>query len=365
MRKLMIVFMGGAFAWLAGLYQSEALMIMVIVLLLICVVMLVLSWYLAGRVSFEIREKERKAVKGSPVPVTLTAANHSIFPIVRMDVLLLCSMQNKGNVKKQKIRGYIPGRGSTKIQTEFICDSCGILTIRAEKARIYDFLGIFGKKKKTDVVCELTVYPPVRIMQIGAEHMAPGMEEEENGISLPGGQPPEIYQIQNYQPGDGLRDIHWKLSAKSGDLLSKQYSQETRAPIYVFWDTGNTEKFNTAQTDIFWEIGISISLGLLAAGLRHEIGCWDSSGKEFRVYTVTGWKDIEGILDELWRRKESFDEGCPDEVCLYEMYRHQESGDIYLSFNMRLEMYLYGKLLMKFSEEDYEEKISKYRFDLV
>ncbi|MCK0132293.1 DUF58 domain-containing protein [Flavobacteriaceae bacterium F08102] len=52
----------------------------------------------------------------------------------------------------------------------------------------------------------------------------------------------EFEQIKHYIPGDDVRTINWKATAKTGDLMINQYQDEKSQPIYCIIDTGRAMK---------------------------------------------------------------------------------------------------------------------------
>ncbi len=52
----------------------------------------------------------------------------------------------------------------------------------------------------------------------------------------------ELTDIREYVPGDSVRDIHWKLSSKTQDLMVKQYSSVEDRHVYVFCDLSRCER---------------------------------------------------------------------------------------------------------------------------
>ena len=52
----------------------------------------------------------------------------------------------------------------------------------------------------------------------------------------------EQTDIREYVPGDSVRDIHWKLSSKTQDLMVKQYSSVEDRHVYVFCDLARCER---------------------------------------------------------------------------------------------------------------------------
>jgi len=52
----------------------------------------------------------------------------------------------------------------------------------------------------------------------------------------------EFEQIKSYVPGDDIRTINWKTTAKHGKLMVNQYQDEKSQPIYSLIDTGRLMK---------------------------------------------------------------------------------------------------------------------------
>lgn len=52
----------------------------------------------------------------------------------------------------------------------------------------------------------------------------------------------EFEQIKNYIPGDDVRTVNWKATAKRGELMVNQYQDEKSQPIYSMIDLGRVMK---------------------------------------------------------------------------------------------------------------------------
>ena len=57
----------------------------------------------------------------------------------------------------------------------------------------------------------------------------------------------EFSDYRNYQPGDDLRHLDWRLFARSDRLCIKRYMQETNARFYVVCDTSASMKYQGSQ----------------------------------------------------------------------------------------------------------------------
>lgn len=362
MRKFLITLVLVLFFYLAGLYRSSSVMIFISAFLVFLTILGILSKYLARRLEISVEPERNKVSKGSTLTVALTAANRSRVPVMRFEVRLKIWNRGTSKAEVKKIQGYVPGRGTARIEAEIPPKHCGVLEICTEKAKVWEPLCLFFGQRKTQASCKAVVFPKGYEMQFFMDSLPFGMEAEA-GKNRPGVQPPEIYQIQAYRPGDGLRDIHWKLTARSGELLSKQYCTEVQAPVFVFWDTRVEKPLSPGQMDAFWELCYAVSAGLLKEKISHQVGCWDRMTGQIQVYPTACCEDIMDNVCEMIRRDAlTVENGYTEEVYLREMYRRQEEGEIVLCMDTSLRLHLYHKLLIQFSEDDYAEEIKKERF---
>src|SRR5207248_7340863 len=56
----------------------------------------------------------------------------------------------------------------------------------------------------------------------------------------------EFSDYRNYQPGDDLRHLDWRLYARSDRLCIKRYMQETNARFYIVCDTSASMSYRSA-----------------------------------------------------------------------------------------------------------------------
>jgi uncharacterized protein (DUF58 family) len=91
----------------------------------------------------------------------------------------------------------------------------------------------------------------------------------------------EFFEIRDYSPGDELKRINWKASARVGTLLSNEYEREKMADLYIILDSTRSSvhflkdyiKVCVSIGDYFLRMGNRV--GLVAAG---KIWTWVKSG---------------------------------------------------------------------------------------
>ena len=120
----------------------------------------------------------------------------------------------------KKLALIIHDKGTSKIPVD--TSHCGSFTYKMPKIDVYDLFGFFHFSKTIDKDSEIVVKP------------VPAMPERMPDMfgfkakSLRKAKQPntEIYDIRDYQMGDPVKSIHWKMSAKKDKLLVKEPLEE-------------------------------------------------------------------------------------------------------------------------------------------
>lgn len=107
--------------------------------------------------------------------------------------------------------------------------NCGCLEINAKYCKIYDLLGIFFIPIKLNYHSEVLIMP---------EEKEPSVLPDSDHIKIIGYKPKtsgfaEEYELRNYQRGDSLKNIHWKISARHNELIVKEPSSPIYRPIIL------------------------------------------------------------------------------------------------------------------------------------
>lgn len=94
-----------------------------------------------------------------------------------------------------------------------------------------------------------------------------------------------FHAIREYVPGDAVRHIHWKATAKTGALMVRQYEESQTARLAVLFDAGIGEY----ASDEEFELGVGVAASFSVQAVRE--------GRE-RFVAASGLRAADGI-DEL------------------------------------------------------------------
>ncbi len=172
------------------------------------------------------------------------------------------------------------------LQTEH----CGVRKIRVWRLWVYDYLGLFRLPKKNIPGGTLTVVPsPIPMPK--APLPKGGLQNAWRPKA--GGGFGENHELRLYRPGDDLRHIHWKLVAKTGNLVLREPMEPILGCIRLRLTlAGDVAGLDRRLGNLLWASGY-----LLDRGLKHRVECLTGQGLE--SFFVSDRRDRSRMLDAL------------------------------------------------------------------
>lgn len=112
----------------------------------------------------------------------------------------------------------------------FPTEHCGGYRVTVEKARVCDYLGLFSFRARRTKEQLLLVRPKAQPV---TDLVDPQRMEINSWVPKPGGGFSENHEHRLYRPGDSLNQLHWKLSAKVGDLILREPMEPVQGAVLL------------------------------------------------------------------------------------------------------------------------------------
>ena len=192
-----------------------------------------------------------------------------------------CKLRLLNNLSGDRYLG-VPGE---LIPTEH----CGRITVTVPRCVVYDYLGLFAKKLPEQAARTVYVLPK----PVAGELPQTGIRNDSALRPKPGGGLSEHYELRLYRPGDELRSIHWKLSAKTGSLIYREAMvQAKQGYVLNMTLSGTPEQLDKKLGELLWTSRI-----LLREKCPHQLRCL--TGKGTVSFSVGSENELEQVLCEL------------------------------------------------------------------
>ncbi|NJE05537.1 DUF58 domain-containing protein [Thermococcus sp. M36] len=167
----------------------------------------------------------------------------------------------------------------------------GIHEFNWVKLRYRDPFGFFRVDKKIDVYSEIVGVPI--ITDVPTPYSTKGTKITVGPLPSPGvGEGVEFHAIREYQPGDPLKIINWKATARTGRIMANEYESERKVDVVFIVDASYTGRLvfdhlvRAAASLMLNALNNGTSFGLLLAedvplwirvdyGKRHFFKCID------------------------------------------------------------------------------------------
>jgi uncharacterized protein (DUF58 family) len=138
-----------------------------------------------------------------------------------------------------------------------------------------DIFGFASSHQEFEQTDYLVIYPRVRpVSEFGLPAKQPFGDDKPVRALME--DPMRFNGVRPYTPGDLPRRIHWRASARTGDLQSKQFEPSATPVVALFLDVNTFEHFwEGLDTDLL-ELAISAAASLAAHGLdeRRQVGLY-------------------------------------------------------------------------------------------
>lgn len=215
----------------------------------------------------------------------------SSLPIARLTLRLTEENLLTGQLQRAKLKltGVARRRPA---RADAVTDHCGLLELRAERARVCDYLGLFSLRLPDPAPARLLCRPIPA--QAEAPHIPEGMGGRPVAQNAARRGPGEDYDLREYRPGDPLRSVHWKLSSKWDELIVKERG-ETVTPLPLL----TLDRFGTPEAlDGLLDRVTGMSRALLGVQRPHAVLWLDGTG-EPQLHPVSDEREYSLLLTAL------------------------------------------------------------------
>ena len=346
--------------YMSLIYNSDSFLLLFYMEIVFGITMSLFVYPAAKKTKVLLKVNSNMIYLNDAVNIDIDIKHKSRIPIGAFRVNLKCVNLYTGKKRNIILRGDTGG-----IRVKYKPDATGYYEFMISRAYVYDYLGILlfpikdidRHTENAIVVSELydaNVY--INNGSVGGSVQEMGSKERYN---ITAG---EIGSIRNYNPGDSLRNIHWKLTSKMDDIMVKEedtmykdifvfflifsdkkgnasalplqelLKQFLMAPCYCIRNFPSHNKKGNASAlplqellkqflmalhycirnflshnkkgkNMFYESFLqtmaSLSNSLIKNGGQHYISWYDSTEENIVRYKINAYEDISGVMETL------------------------------------------------------------------
>lgn len=244
-------------AVVAGIALGATAVLVVGMFLLLLTALAMLLVAEVPEVSISRQAAPPEVARGAPAEIRLrfrSLSNRRARPVTIIEMV-------DGSPRVATIGPFTP-QGNDRITYAVTTERRGEFVTGPLTIRRFDPFGLASADRRYSAVSTVRVRPrvfPLRMLPSGRRRDLEGPTRERSEGSG------TFHQLRQYQPGDDLRRVHWKSTARTGELLVKQLIDTTRPELMVLVD-------NRATTigDADFEEAVDVAASIVAAAEAEE-----------------------------------------------------------------------------------------------
>lgn len=355
--------------YLALIYRSEAFLNIFYGSLVIVIPLALLNIINIYNMEIFINLPQDVIQTGKKIPVEIIINNRWSLPTGRIETNIKSINSYSGKREVTRFYGSVGGNSSTVLKCYYLSKKPGNIEFSIKSIWSGDYFGIlklpvfkYNKyKQSVTVMPELYEVPVYKVNGLYGdvlqdEFMQDVFAEPDIG---------ESSGTRQYIPGDSFKNIHWKLSAKSGELMTRQrYNNVLNATVFFICE-GNIEGTNKKKS--FIQAVLSISSSLVSNECPHYICWYDKETGDIIRYLVEQDKDLYKVMQgctSIIQAKHNVDTDINVTRDVYEdKYRGQKAAN-YLAFNTNFELFVNSNKVIQYNYKSLKESLSSVEIQL-
>lgn len=282
--------------------ESVIPLLLIFAILLIIGISLLLSFLFASHLEV-VLEMTDLAEKQQPLQGEITITNHSLcpFPVVRAVI----EIKNlfTGETSEQSVAFVVPPKGKAASDLTVTSAYCGKMVVRVKCLKVCDYFGMAALSIPKELSKEALVLPEIFPLDVTVAKS--GVIEPECDTFSPykaGNDPSETFGIRDYEPGDAMRSIHWKLTGKFDRLMIREASLPENESILILLERVCPEGRSFSSPAVrngIGEILISLSQRLTEMNLAHSVGWVQAESGVFMEHRIDSEESFSLMMSEI------------------------------------------------------------------
>jgi len=227
----------------ALLFREASVLLAALALLLAQLASWIWGRYALTGVTYERSLSEQRAFFGEQVTLDVRAANRKLLPLAWLSIedefplalrLVRGRLAPSHKPQRMLLNNLLTLRWYERITRRYRinCIARGEHIFGPVKLRTGDVFGFVWREEDNNETAKLIVYP--RVLPVGGQEIPSnqliGLVRARRRIVE---DPLRLAGIREYAPGDPMRRIHWKATARQGELQSKLLEPSTTADILL------------------------------------------------------------------------------------------------------------------------------------
>ena len=270
--------------------------------------------------------------KGQSIEARVVLRNRSRFPVHNCTLTVTCRNAYTDECEQFALSAHPAPKGETEVCFQTSSVHCGYLLSEITGVTVSDMFGILTHTRTLPeaVSAGTPVFPDVYPVTVAVSPLAAeGFAQSERLTAQKGTDLSQSVRLRAFEPGDTLRQVHWKLSEKTGSWITREGAADGKDALLLYWDpSGSTQ--SPALADALADAVTSVCYALLDSGIPFRFA-WTLSDDAAFALPVAPQEMNTRILEAV--RRQTDPRQTPDaltdgsRVLFFSVHRPADTAD--------------------------------------
>lgn len=197
---------------------------------------------------------------------------------------------------------------ATQLHAAVSTERRGVITVGPVTIARQDPLGLLRREATWRESHRLHVHPKTALLPPNSAGLVRDLEGQASKRLIDSDL--SFHAVREYVPGDALRHVHWKSTAKTGTLMVRQYEESQTARVAVLFDARREEYASDEEFELAVSAAASISVQAVREGrerlivsawaparVRHSIDGLEELPSRDTVQMLDSWAELGQAID--------------------------------------------------------------------
>ncbi len=288
-------------------------------LISLMIISAVLTLVNSDKIKLNRKTRETRQLVGQYFVERYEIENNKKQPVLWATVVDLSNISTK---KNKKIVAWIPGSSTREYIQRTLLQKRGIFTLGPTRVVTGDPFGFFEKSIQFDSIEKIVILPSYQKLKYFPEptgYLSGGVARKTRNTEVS----PYAVSVRDYYPGDPLRRIDWKTTARLEKLMVKEFEEDPQSTVWIFldsdanyvyenknkktiikestfiWQKKNSDQSNWYQNSFEQQISIAASICDYYIFNNRFVGFYANGQKVISISPEGGVRQLDKVLEML------------------------------------------------------------------
>ena len=210
------------------------------------------------------------------LPLTIEISRKSFFPMGAIHLHVTVKNILYDSVRKKDILLQPVEKKKMCFEYPLEMKNCGNVRVTVEDVWCYDLLGLFCRKIPIGTQMDTLVYPAqlklnMQLMRRPQTSVTGNLYDQHRK----GQDVSEVAELREYQEGDSLGKIHWKLSGKLDELIVRDFGYPSNYTVLVLYDMMkdvDEMHISNQRNNAILAVTSEVSYRMMELHVEHNVG---------------------------------------------------------------------------------------------